>query len=86
MLLVTYALGYLLLMDRSRPTAQSMYGVFFESSLRTVPTEWADFAHTLPGAPRVTIFNVVFQPAERIYFTLFPRSDEELDRRAKAGH
>ena len=59
-----------------------------ESSLRTAPGEWIDIAHTTraENTREVTLLNFVFWPADRIYFKLFPRSEQELDRIIKNQH
>jgi hypothetical protein len=85
-LLATYVVAYLVLMDRSRPTAFSAYRTYFESSLRMAPNEWDSLARRPSAAPQVTILNLVFRPADGVYFRLFPRSDEELNRRFKSGY
>jgi hypothetical protein len=88
-LLVLYVAGYFVLMDRSRPTFwnSSAKPHYFDSSLRMVPNEWGDFAHTYraENSPQVTILNFVFRPADKVYFRLYPRSEEEQDRIRRPG-
>ena len=88
-LLILYVAGYFVLMDRSRPTFWSMSARphYFDSSLRMVPNEWGDFAHTFRAGNslQVTILNLVFRPADKVYFWLYPRSEEEQDRIRRPG-
>jgi hypothetical protein len=86
-LLVLYALGYMLLMDRSRPTRPtSEFYHYFESSLRMVPDEKEKGLRVPSGYPEVTILNLVFRPADKIYFQLFPRSDVEIESLKQLGY
>ena len=88
-LLILYVAGYFVLMDRTRPTFwnSSARPHYFDSSLRMVPGEWGDFAHTYreENSPQVTILNFVFRPADKVYFRWYPRSEEEQDRISRPG-
>ena len=83
-LCVLYFVGYFPLMDRSRPTA---FGVEkdFQSSFR-----WAGPMPNKDGSPMkypdTTIWNVIYEPMDKIYFRLFPRSDADLDRLRADGY
>jgi hypothetical protein len=83
-LCVLYFVGYFPLMDRSRPTA---FGVEkdFQSSFR-----WAGPMPNKDGSPMkypdTTIWNVIYEPMDRLYFKLFSRSEAEWDRLRDFGY
>jgi len=78
-----YVAGYFILMDRSRPT-DPVCERHFQSSLRGVHYSrgWGHWRHY----PDVTLFNIVFQPADRFYFKWFPRSDADIERLRALGY
>jgi hypothetical protein len=78
-----YVSGYFVLMNRSRPT-DPLGEIQFQSSLRGVHYSrgwgrWRPY-------PEVTVFNLIFRPADKVYFTYFPRSDEEIERLRALGY
>jgi hypothetical protein len=87
-LLILYALGYFLLMDRHRPTSPfRAANDYFDSSFR-----WAAMQRTSKGTgpetqfPEVTVWNILYRPLDRIYFRLFPRPDVEVERLRAIGY
>jgi hypothetical protein len=80
---IFYVLGYFALMDRSQPTDPA--GVrHFQSSLRWMPYS-RGWGQRRPYHD-VTIFNILYSPADTIYFKWFPRTDEELQRLKALGY
>jgi hypothetical protein len=80
---VLYVAGYFILMDRSRPT-DPICERRFQSSLRGVHYS-RGWGHWRPY-PDVTIFNIMFQPADTFYFKWFPRSDDDIERLRALGY
>ena len=78
-----YVLGYFALMDRSQPTDPAAEK-HFQSSLRWMPYS-RGWGERRPYHD-VTIFNILFSPADKIYFKWFPRTDEELQRLKALGY
>lgn len=83
-LFVLYVGGYFLLMDRSRPEA---FGAFknYQSSFR-----WASPMPDKDGSPTkfpgTTVWNVIYEPMDTLYFRFFPRSREEKERLRDYGY
>ena len=89
-LALLYVVGYFPLMDRRRPTSPlGEYG-YFQSSFRWASDEW--IGHPAMAAPRrtpypnVTILNIIYEPMDRLFFRLFPRSDAEVERLRELGY
>lgn len=87
---VLYVFGYFLLMDRDRPTSPlGAYG-YFESSFRWARNEWNDHPGMIAPSPtpypNVTILNIIYQPMDRMYFRVFPRSEAEVQELRKLGY
>ena len=87
-LLVLYSVGYFVLMDRHLPTSPFRNAnEYFESSFR-----WAAKQRAGKGTgpktnfPDVTIWNVVYDPVDRIFFHLFPRPMDEVERLKALGY
>jgi hypothetical protein len=81
-LFVLYVVGYCPLMDRSRPTASDRP---FQSSFR-----WARPMLNKGGSPtkfpETTIWNLIYEPMDKMCFRLFPRSEAEWDRLRAFGY
>jgi hypothetical protein len=80
---IFYVLGYFALMDRSQPTDPAAVK-HFQSSLRWMPYS-RGWGQRRPYHD-VTIFNIIYSPADKIYFKWFPRTDEELQRLKALGY
>ena len=87
-LVVAYFAGYLLLMDRHRPTSPAGAFTRFESSFRLAPREWVHKARTPYETPwgSVTTWNILYQPMDHLWFRYFPRSREETEALRKIGY
>lgn len=86
-MLSAYVLGYFAFMDRHSPTFN--LGVYkFQSSFRWAPRVWIDKAETPYLSPwrDSTIWNILYKPMDLVWFSLFPRSKEELDALHKLGY
>lgn len=81
---VLYIGGYFSLMDRSRPTDPLGGSGVFQSSLRWVPDGWG-WGRRRPY-PKTTVFNVLYRPADRLYFSMVPRSQDEVERLRELGY
>ena len=87
---VFYVVGYFALMDRHRPTSPlGAYG-YFQSSFRWVGNESIQ-KPSMPAPvptphPGVTVFNVIYEPMDRLYFRLFPRPQSEVERLREIGY
>jgi len=85
-----YFAGYFVLMDRHRPTSPSGAYGYFQSSFRWARDEWIQ--HPAMSAPEhtpypdVRVFNVVYEPMDKLYFWIFPRSRSEMDRLGTVGY
>jgi hypothetical protein len=83
-LCVLYFVGYFPLMDRSKPTAMGAVKDF-QSSFR-----WAGPMLDPGGRPMrypdTTIWNVIYEPMDKLYFRFFPRSEAEWDRLRADGY
>ncbi len=86
--LVVYFVGYAILMDRHLPTSPFRAASdYFDSSFR-----WAAKQRAGKGTgpetqfPEVTIWNIIYEPLDRIYFRVFPRGDPEVERLRAAGY
>jgi hypothetical protein len=83
-LIILYVIGYFALMDRSRPEA---FGAFknYQLSFR-----WArpmpDKTGHATKYPGTTIWNVIYEPMDAMYFTFFPRTIEERQRLIDYGY
>ena len=80
---VIYVLGYFVFMDRSRPTDPACVKQF-QSSLRWMPNDYGWGRRR--SYPDVTVFNLIFRPADKVYFKRFPRSDEDIQRLKSLGY
>lgn len=80
---ILYVLTYFILMDRSRPTDPAGEKRF-QSSLRWMPYNYG-WGQRRPYVD-VTIFNFIFNPADKVYFKWFPRTDEEIQRLKSLGY
>jgi hypothetical protein len=83
-----YVLGYFALMDRHRPTSPAGAFVRFESSFRFAPREWVHKAQTPYETPwgKVTSWNIIYQPMDRLLFQRFPRSQQEREKLRGIGY
>lgn len=78
-MLFVYILSYLLLMDRNRPTG---HGTTYttevkdgtHSSFRWAP-ETRIKGQVQHGVPDDTVWNVLFAPLDKFYYTIFPTSE-----------
>src|SRR5882672_3136843 len=80
--LLLYVVGYFVVMDRHLPTSRYPRDAhYFESSCR-----WATKQCSQKGGPpdspwpNATGWNDLYRPLDRVYFTLFPRSDADMQR------
>jgi hypothetical protein len=81
---ILYVIGYFPLMDRSRPTEFGAYSDY-QSSFR-----WASPMPDHTGRPTkfpgTTVWNLIYEPMDALYFTLFPRSPQEVERLRAYGY
>jgi len=87
---VLYVVGYFPLMDRHRPTSPSGAYGYFQSSYRWADDEWIQHP-AMPEPkrtpyPDVSILNVIYEPMDKLYFWVFPRSESELDKLGRLGY
>lgn len=83
-LFVLYLVGYFPLMDRSRPEADGAFKNY-QSTFRWAPP-MPDKDGRPTKFPGTTFWNVIYEPMDELYFKLFPRSREELDRLREVGY
>ena len=74
-LCVLYVLCYFPLMDKTRPTAFGAYKDFQSSFRWAPPMPWKDGSPS--KFPDTTIWNVIYEPMDSLYFRIFPRSGDE---------
>ncbi len=89
LVLVAYIAGYFILMDSHRPTSPYRNAnEFFESSFRWAALTRASKDNTGPETPfpEVTIWNIIYRPMDKLYFRLFPRSSNEVERLKAIGY
>jgi hypothetical protein len=84
LLFVLYVVGYFVLMDRNRPDA------FGEVKNHQSSFRWAGPMLGKGGIPTkfpaTTIWNLIYDPMDNLYFKLFPRSLEEKKRLRDYGY
>jgi len=84
-----YVVGYLVLMDKHRPTSPYPNASdYFESSFRWAAPGKASKDASGPNTqfPTVTIWNIVYRPLDKVYFRLFPRSASEIEHLKSIGY
>jgi len=89
LVLLAYIAGYFVLMDIHRPTSPYRNAnEFFESSFRWAALTRASKDNTGPETPfpEVSIWNIIYRPMDKVYFRLFPRSSNEVERLRAIGY
>lgn len=86
--LLAYVLGYVAFMDRQSPTHPASSFKRFPSSFRWAPREWVRKAEVAYATPwkATTIWNVIYDPMDRLWFRLFPRTRTEEERLRALGY
>jgi len=85
-----YVAGYFCLMNRHSPTTPAGAYHKFDSSFRWAPLDtnrkprWAPL-HQTPW-PAVTIWNVIYRPMDNIYFRIWPRPSDEIEKLKSLGY
>ena len=88
-LLVLYMVGYFVLMDRHRPTSPfQRANDYFESSFRWAAKQRASKDNTDPETPfpEVTLWNVIYDPFDKVFFHMFPRPTAEVEKLRAMGY
>ena len=83
-LCVLYVLCYFPLMDKTRPTAFGAYKDFQSSFRWAPPMPWKDGSPS--KFPDTTIWNVIYEPMDSLYFRIFPRSGDEWEQLRAYGY
>jgi hypothetical protein len=85
-----YLVGYFAVVNRHRPTSPSNADGYFQSSFRWADDEWIQHP-AMPGPqhtpyPEVSIFNIIYEPMDWLYFRFLPRSQSEVERLRELGY
>lgn len=85
---LAYALGYVAFMDRQCPTHPDGLLKRFPTSFRWAPRAWVKKASITYATPwrETTIWNVIYDPVDRLWFRVFPRTRAEEDRLRALGY
>ncbi len=89
LVLLVYVGGYFVVMDVHRPTSPYRVGNdHFESSCRWAPATRASKEEAGPPTvfPKVTVWNIIYRPMDKLYFKLFPRTRDEVERLRALGY
>ena len=90
LVLTAYVLGYFALMNRHRPTSPAGAYKKFQSSFRWASLEQGRKLRSMPSFqtpfPNVTLWNVIYEPMDKIYFRLWPRPYAEVERLRQIGY
>jgi len=86
--LIAYVLGYFAFMDRRSPTHPAGAFKRFPSSFRWAPREWVGKATVAYATPwkETTLWNVIYDPMDRLWFRFFPRTRAEEERLRALGY
>ena len=86
--LLAYVLGYVAFMDRQSPTDPKGEFKRFPSSFRWAPRIWirkTAIAYATPWK-ETTIWNVIYDPMDRLWFRIFPRTRAEEEQLRALGY